>query len=204
MIDNYQLREALKDCLEIWDDLYASACDREGDPFEIQTFERARALLENHSEPLKAYIDIDGKTRKYLVPVKSITITRAEGPSDQCGHPQTVSSFAEASTVLVRNSHAAPKGGGYDKHDFRVEWENGDTYEGRYDLKHYSEDECCIAHHIRNYLKWHIENAPSTPLNSELPSFKTWLKTLDLRQTPPLAEPGDVVQIIKSHLPSPK
>lgn len=45
-------------------------------------------------------------------------------------------SFLEADQALMRCAMSAPEGGGYDKTDFRVEWENGEVYDGRFDLDH--------------------------------------------------------------------
>lgn len=47
VMDNYssELLEALKSCVEIWEDLYSSACDIDGDQEEIETFEKAAAII---------------------------------------------------------------------------------------------------------------------------------------------------------------
>lgn len=66
----------------------------------------------------------------------TITITRAEGPTDLCDKPQTFTSWEDANDFLIRGSWTASKGGAYDKHDFEVVWENGESYHGRFDLHH--------------------------------------------------------------------
>lgn len=68
--------------------------------------------------------------------VMRITLERAEGPTSECGQPKVVESFAHADTVLWGWATTAPKrGGGYDKCDFVVLFDNGDTYKGRFDLQ---------------------------------------------------------------------
>jgi len=72
------------------------------------------------------------------VAIKSVWLNRAEGPSAQCGDV----TFAGANVVqevldkLWQWGLSAPKNGGYDKVDFKVEWEDGETYEGRFDMKY--------------------------------------------------------------------
>lgn len=78
-------------------------------------------------------------------PVSKITIIRTEGPagSDFEGHEFT--SFADAQHHLVSISQGAPEPdeGGYDKVEFLVEWEDGETYAGRYDLVRGAGDQLC-------------------------------------------------------------
>lgn len=78
----------------------------------------------------------------------SITLTRAEGLSSECGQPQTVHSFAAADALLRVWSESAPKSGGYDKCDFAITWANGDTYGGRYDLKHHRAERPSLTDHM--------------------------------------------------------
>jgi len=71
------------------------------------------------------------------IPVKRIWLRRAEGPTNDLGE-RTVTSFNAADKQLKTWARTAPKGerSGYDKTDFQVEWEDGETYNGRYDLKY--------------------------------------------------------------------
>lgn len=69
--------------------------------------------------------------------VVRIHLYRAEGPTkvlEREGRQATVSSYEEADRKLKRWAETAPEKGGYDKTDFEVEWEDGETYKGRYDL----------------------------------------------------------------------
>jgi len=89
----------------------------------------------------------------YTDPLKTlgalqITLTRGEGPSNECGKPQTVDSFDAADAVLQNWSRNAPEHGGYDKCDFLITWPDGDTYSGRYDLKHYRTERPSLARHM--------------------------------------------------------
>jgi hypothetical protein len=68
------------------------------------------------------------------IPVVKVWLNRAEGPTYETG-PRTVKSLSEASDVIHGWAKSAPPHGqGYDKTDFRVEWADGETYEGRLDM----------------------------------------------------------------------
>jgi len=68
---------------------------------------------------------------------KTIWVRRAEGRTEEIERDgeHTVSTFAEADEVLKRWAWSAPDTGGYDKCDFKVVYEDGEEYEGRFDLK---------------------------------------------------------------------
>lgn len=73
------------------------------------------------------------------IKVKEVWLRRAEGRVSECV-AVTLPSLDEANKTLARWSHTAPgAGGGYHKCDFMVTWENGETYEGRFDLQHMGE-----------------------------------------------------------------
>lgn len=90
------------------------------------------------------------------VPVKLIILNRAEGPTKDLGG-RKATSFQAADEFLRQWARTAPKkGGGYDKTDFKVEWKDGETYEGRYDLQ--NEDKLKVAllgPHIMDWLTFH-------------------------------------------------
>ncbi|MCA8270374.1 hypothetical protein [Burkholderia vietnamiensis] len=81
--------------------------------------------------------------------VKRITVTRGEGPADLCGKQKSVSTFDHANLVLSRWSATAPDSGGYDKCDFEIEFQDGSTYQGRYDLKHFTCATANLAGHVQ-------------------------------------------------------
>lgn len=91
-----------------------------------------------------------------MIPVKQITITRAEGPYEKCGKPKTFASFVAATDWMIRECETFPKDGGYDKHDFTVEFEDGETYSGRMDCKHYScsNNDLDVRYHILSFCEW--------------------------------------------------
>ena len=101
--------------------------------------------------------------------IKKVEVTRAEGPSHLCG-TKIVSTLAEANEILVRNAETAPKGGAYDKHDFLIEFEDGEVYQGRIDVHHPSyEKPEKIGEHVIHHLRFY--GGLCTP--EELPSHFT-------------------------------
>ena len=94
-----------------------------------------------------------GEITMKKIQVKEIVIIRAEGLSAECGKKHTVTSFADSERILSYMSRTAPQGGGYDKCDFTVTFEDGESYSGRYDLK-YERDET-IAEHMTSFLMWY-------------------------------------------------
>jgi len=85
---------------------------------------------------------------------KTIRLERAEGLIAECNKPVTVSSWAHANAVLFNWSRTAPKTGGYDKCDFKVVFEDGTEYEGRYDLVHYTCEHPNLARHVRSFVRY--------------------------------------------------
>ena len=104
--------------------------------------------------------------KKELGRVKNIIVTRAEGPIEMTGKPQTFKTFADANKWLRESSMSAPKGGGYDKHDFKVEWNDGTIYEGRLDVKHWSnsDNDTDIAQHIKNMASYAVKQESFEPI----------------------------------------
>jgi hypothetical protein len=70
------------------------------------------------------------------VPALAITLTRAEGPAEECRRPVTVDSFTAADAVLRAWAVTAPARGGYDKCDITISWPAGGGYACRFDLQH--------------------------------------------------------------------
>lgn len=70
----------------------------------------------------------------HKVSVKSVWLSRAEGRTQEIG--QRTESSLEAADEQIRHwAQTAPKEGSYHKTDFKVTWEDGETYAGRYDLQ---------------------------------------------------------------------
>jgi hypothetical protein len=83
-----------------------------------------------------------------MIRVEKITIDPIETAAPQF----EVSSYKEADAALAHLSINAPKNGGYHKCDFTVEFEDGNKYHGRYDLKHYELELPNLRNHIRDFV----------------------------------------------------
>jgi hypothetical protein len=71
-----------------------------------------------------------------MIHMTSITFKYKEGRTIWDKHfPVTVHSWDEAQKIMIPWIHDAPENGGYDKLDFRIEYEDGESYEGTIDLK---------------------------------------------------------------------
>lgn len=89
---------------------------------------------------------------------KTIWLQRAEGYIEEIERDgeHTVSTFAEAATVLKRWALTAPKDGTYDKCDFKVTYADGDTYEGRFDLEYkHAQEADPLGAHMRDVVTFH-------------------------------------------------
>lgn len=68
------------------------------------------------------------------IPVLRIWLNRAEGPTSEIGQ-RTVTSFQDADAVIRRWATSAPATGkGYDKVDYKIDWQNDHSYGGRFDM----------------------------------------------------------------------
>lgn len=91
------------------------------------------------------------------IPAESITLNRAEGRTSELVGPKTVHGGADSvwdrANALLRSwSQSAPKDGSYHKTDFVVTYADGETYEGRYDLVHFTVERPDIADHMRAFV----------------------------------------------------
>ncbi|GEM_PF-1380004 len=91
-----------------------------------------------------------------------IILTRAEGEIgvDSFDPTETVS-FEEANLILKKWALTAPKELGYDKVDFKVIFEDGEIYEGRYDLKYKDKTEASLENHMKDFLRFVAGLSPS-------------------------------------------
>ena len=96
-----------------------------------------------------------GKDYDDKIQVKKISIMRAEGPSrdPDVGTWRHFDNYHDADKYLRKQSRTAPDSGGYDKHDFKVEWKDGHKYEGRLDVKRNGED-TDVGKHIEEHCKY--------------------------------------------------
>jgi hypothetical protein len=93
-----------------------------------------------------------------MITATEIRVERAEGPTALCVERsfKGPNCWQDANTWLVGQSHTYPKTGGYDKHDFKVTFEDGETYEGRLDCQHPSCDnpDLNVARHVRDFVEF--------------------------------------------------
>lgn len=92
-----------------------------------------------------------------MIEAKEITITRAEGPHALCGKPRMFTGPAcwqKASAWLRGQSHTFPATGGYDKHDLKIVFADGEVYEGRLDCKssQCEDPDLDVAAHVYRFL----------------------------------------------------
>jgi len=86
-----------------------------------------------------------------------IELYRAEGFADECGPAPAIEGervWQRANETLMRWSHTAPKNGGYDKCDFKITFADGETYEGRFDLMHWSCEFPNLAGHVQSFCEF--------------------------------------------------
>ena len=84
------------------------------------------------------------------IPVKSIRIEQAEGPTDRLVRA-TASSFEQANRYLTRIADMAPKDGSYYKTDVTITWEDGFSTQVREDVVHVSKAAPNLAEHVRRF-----------------------------------------------------
>lgn len=95
-------------------------------------------------------------TNTEKIKVKRITVQCAEGPSYLC-HLKTASNFEEANSLLRAISNDGPDLGYY-KTDFVIEFENGDTYEGRFDVYRWDnpdKEPIDLQGHVRRFVQFY-------------------------------------------------
>jgi len=91
---------------------------------------------------------------KQKASVRRVTVTRAEGPCELC-MTKEFDTLRAANDWLAENSLTAPDNGAYDKHDFVVEWDDGEKYEGRIDVQHPAQGGADrIGSHVRQWLRF--------------------------------------------------
>jgi hypothetical protein len=89
------------------------------------------------------------------VKVKEVWIRRAEGLPAECVE-LTRQSIAAADAALRAWALTAPEDGCYDKCDFKITFEDGDSYSGRYDLKrHDAAHSGLIGRHVRQHIEFY-------------------------------------------------
>ncbi|WNC17939.1 hypothetical protein [Brevibacillus brevis] len=88
------------------------------------------------------------------VSVKQITFARVEGRHIDL-FKKTFSTWNDVETAINNAARTAPDTGGYDKCDFWIEWEDGNTYKGRFDMqRQHCFDRQPLADHVNVYLRF--------------------------------------------------
>jgi hypothetical protein len=99
------------------------------------------------------------------IKAKTIWLHRGEGPISEAGRTVVVEVpdvWKKAHLVLLEWSDTAPRGGGYDKCDFKVTWEDNESWEGRCDIKHWShggDADLYVNTHIKDFAEWEAGRA---------------------------------------------
>ena len=111
-----------------------------------------------------------------MIKATQIKMVRAEGPIHLCREDIFTGAdcWKRADAWLMGVSNTAPKDGCYDKCDFIVTFANGETYQGRIDVKHHS---CgngeTVAGHIRQFINFHV--GINKPAHRSPEHWKSWL-----------------------------
>lgn len=104
-----------------------------------------------------------------MIQVKEIAIKRLEGCTlfGRVGEAFTVKSWKEADENLFLLSSTAPKDGTYDKMRFKITFENGVIYKGRYDLKHHQVEMPSLFNHVKDFVLYHAGLSKPSWLSQE-------------------------------------
>jgi Large polyvalent protein associated domain 25 len=107
------------------------------------------------------------------IKLKSITFLWSESPVIEDGH--TVKTFAEADQVIKQIAAKAPNDGTYDKTSFRIEWEDGQTYEGRVDVQRKHIFDYSLSQHVKDYALYRA--GMKKPSNYSQEEYESLLQT---------------------------
>lgn len=99
--------------------------------------------------------------------VKSATFERLEGYEDECVKVE-FNTIEELEDHVASILHTAAKDYGYDKAKYFIEWEDGQTYEGRMDLQHpfnpsFKADNYKVENCIKSFLHYMMTEGHFTP-----------------------------------------
>lgn len=108
-------------------------------------------------------------------PIKVIRLTRIEGAANG-PVAATASSWDEANAILMKWAHTAPTSG-YDKTSFEIEWENGFSYGGRYDIQHPSVAVPDLMRNVQNNALFYTGRY--CPGNMPMDRYTNFLRSLD-------------------------
>lgn len=113
-----------------------------------------------------------------MIKAVKIEVHRGEGPRNECeGKWHAFTTFRDAEALLAKWARTAPKTGGYDKCDFKVTYEDGETYEGRADIKHDHIFGYSLSRHMTDFLTFYAGTRCPPHLSRE--RYEAFLATLD-------------------------
>lgn len=101
------------------------------------------------------------------IKVKRVSLLWSENPEPL---PRHFGSLDDATAFLRKMSHSAPGlHQGYHKTGFKIEFEDGETYEGRYDLKNFDAlVPVCLARHVWKFCTFYSGRTRPEDLPSHL------------------------------------
>lgn len=112
-----------------------------------------------------------------MIKATKITILWSEASYDENIEFTGDNVFSQANAYLKRLARTLPeKHLGYFKTKFKVDYENGETYEGRYDLKRHDILYGDIGRHIKNFCKFYAGRANPTHITPE--QYKLFLQQI--------------------------
>jgi hypothetical protein len=114
-----------------------------------------------------------------MIRVKKVWLNRAEGPTKLLTGPRTASSLEDADRIIKGWATSAPKDGGYDKVDFKVTWDDGEIYEGRYDMVYADSWKANIGDQIRRFLSFY--GGAECPYHMEQDKYEKTVAMLERR-----------------------
>ncbi|MBW5471551.1 hypothetical protein GPJ61_27575 [Brevibacillus formosus] len=88
------------------------------------------------------------------VQMKQITFARVEGRHEDL-FKKEFDRWLDAEIEINQAALTAPDTGGYDKCDFTIEWQDGNTYKGRFDLqREHSMAQSPLKDHVMGFLRF--------------------------------------------------
>lgn len=94
-----------------------------------------------------------------MIQMQSITVERAEGPTNLLGTRCAITWHA-AQQIVDDNALTAPKDGSYHKHDVTVVWEDGQAFKFRLDVKHPMCHRALLSSYLRGLIRFYSGRHP--------------------------------------------
>ncbi len=88
------------------------------------------------------------------IQVQSITIIPGEGPIDGSNDEVTVDSWFAADSLLFKIAKGSPSGRSCLKTDFRITFEDGSTYKGRYEVRNLRVEFPELRAHVQDFVRY--------------------------------------------------